>query len=72
MSAVLVDVDKLGPWLDSEGLETGLPITVAAKALAQAESKGLIARDHQRLAPTLIGQRFLNDLLEMFLPNERT
>ena len=63
-------IDGVSPALFQE--RTGLPITVAAKALAQAESKGLIARDHQRLAPTLIGQRFLNDLLEMFLPNERT
>ncbi|MEO6023110.1 MAG: radical SAM family heme chaperone HemW, partial [Burkholderiales bacterium] len=63
-------IDGVSPALFQE--RTGLPITVAARALAQAESKGLIARDHQRLAPTIIGQRFLNDLLEMFLPNEKT
>ena len=47
---------------------TGLPINVVSKALAEAEAKQLIARDHQHLAPTEKGQRFLNDLLEMFLP----
>ena len=48
---------------------TGLPINVVAKTLAQAETKQLIARDHRHLAPTQQGQRFLNDLLEMFLPD---
>ncbi len=49
---------------------TGLPITVVSKVLAQAETKQLITRDHQHLAPTAQGQRFLNDLLEMFLPEK--
>ncbi len=48
---------------------TGLPITAAGKALAQAEEKGLIARDHERICPTERGRRFLNDLLELFLPD---
>ncbi len=47
---------------------TGLPINVVSKTLAEAEAKQFIERDHQHLAPTQIGQRFLNDLLEMFLP----
>ena len=47
---------------------TGLPINVVSKELANAEAKQLIARDHLHLAPTQRGQRFLNDLLEMFLP----
>jgi hypothetical protein len=29
--------------------------------------RGLLIRDHQRIAPTKLGQRFLNDLLEVFL-----
>ena len=49
---------------------TGLPISVVAKTLTRAEEKQLIARDHRHLAPTQKGQRFLNDLLEMFLPDE--
>ena len=49
---------------------TGLPINVIAKPLGQAEEKQLIERDHQHLAPTKKGQRFLNDLLAMFLPDK--
>jgi len=26
-------------------------------------------RDHARIAPTQLGQRFLNDLLQLFLPD---
>ncbi len=48
---------------------TGLPISVVAKTLAHAEEKQLVTRDHLHLAPTQKGQRFLNDLLEMFLPD---
>ena len=47
---------------------TGLPISVAAKPLQEAEQRGLIARDHVRIATTRQGQRFLNDLLQLFLP----
>ena len=49
---------------------TGLPITSVSKPLAIAEIKKLIERDHQQLVPTLLGQRFLNDLLEIFLPEK--
>ena len=50
---------------------TGLPITAAEKPLADAESRGLIVRDHQRIRPTELGRRFLNDLLQMFLPGDK-
>jgi oxygen-independent coproporphyrinogen-3 oxidase len=46
---------------------TGLPITTIAHELALAEEQGLIARDHAHLRPTVRGQRFLNDLLQIFL-----
>ena len=49
---------------------TGLPIAAAEKPLAQAEARGLILRDHERIRPTDLGRRFLNDLLQMFLPEE--
>jgi oxygen-independent coproporphyrinogen-3 oxidase len=35
--------------------------------LEMAESLGLITRDHERVVPTLRGQRFLNELLQLFL-----
>ena len=47
---------------------TGLPVTVVERELAAAEAAGLLARDHLRIRPTARGQRFLNDLLEPFLP----
>jgi oxygen-independent coproporphyrinogen-3 oxidase len=37
------------------------------RALERAERRGLIVRDHARIAPTLRGQRFLNDLLQIFM-----
>jgi putative oxygen-independent coproporphyrinogen III oxidase len=46
---------------------TGLPITAIARELETAEQRGLLARDHTRMRPTLAGQRFLNDLLQIFL-----
>ncbi len=46
---------------------TGLPISTLDKALRQAEAKGLLLRDHLNIAPTQMGQRFLNELLQMFL-----
>ena len=49
----------------------GVPLTVVLKQLAAAEQRGLIERDHQRVAPTPLGRRFLNDLLQIFLPEER-
>jgi oxygen-independent coproporphyrinogen-3 oxidase len=47
---------------------TGLQIALAEKPLREAESRGLIERNHERIAPTELGRRFLNDLLQLFLP----
>ncbi|HSS46219.1 MAG TPA: radical SAM family heme chaperone HemW [Burkholderiales bacterium] len=49
---------------------TGLPITAVQRELDEAERRGLIVCDHRNIAPTLRGQRFLNDLLQIFLPGE--
>jgi oxygen-independent coproporphyrinogen-3 oxidase len=49
---------------------TGLPITVIQTELEEAERRGLIERDYRRIAPTLTGGRFLNDLLQLFLPGK--
>src|SRR5512143_3941081 len=46
---------------------TGLPLIVCAAALEKARAQGLLETDATRLKPTLQGQRFLNDLLELFL-----
>ena len=47
---------------------TGFPMTLVQKPLEEAERRGLIARDHQHIRPTPLGQRFLNDLQAIFLP----
>jgi putative oxygen-independent coproporphyrinogen III oxidase len=50
---------------------TGLQIALAEKPLREAEARGLIVRDHERIRPTELGQRFLNDLLQLFLPGAK-
>jgi oxygen-independent coproporphyrinogen-3 oxidase len=47
---------------------TGLALTSIARPLQAAEEKGLLERDLKRIRPTPKGQRFLNELLELFLP----
>lgn len=49
---------------------TGLPITSIQRQLNEAEQRGLITRDHRHITPTLTGRRFLNDLLQIFLPEK--
>jgi oxygen-independent coproporphyrinogen-3 oxidase len=49
---------------------TGLQLTAALRELDEAERRGLIVRDHTRIAPTALGLRFLNDLLQIFLAPE--
>ena len=49
----------------------GVPLTAVLKQLEQAEQKGLITRDHQRVEPTVLGRRFLNDLLQIFLGDDK-
>ena len=49
---------------------TSLPLLGIRRELEEAERRGLLFRDHQRIAPTKLGQRFLNDLLEIFLVNK--
>ncbi|NMG02779.1 radical SAM family heme chaperone HemW [Azoarcus taiwanensis] len=47
---------------------TGLPLSVIADRIDQAVAAGLLAADPLTLRPTEQGQRFLNDLLALFLP----
>jgi oxygen-independent coproporphyrinogen-3 oxidase len=53
------------------GERTGMSITAISKALDAAEAKGLLTRDFKLIRPTELGQRFLNDLQEMFLAETR-
>lgn len=49
---------------------TGLALNAMEQPLREAVQRGLITRDHVRIAPTKRGQRFLNDLLQLFLPTD--
>jgi coproporphyrinogen III oxidase-like Fe-S oxidoreductase len=50
---------------------TGLQLAAVDRPLAAAEAKGLVERDHVRIRPTPLGRRFLNDLLQLFLPEAK-
>jgi oxygen-independent coproporphyrinogen-3 oxidase len=50
---------------------TGLALAAVERELAAAEKSGLLARDFATIRPTDKGRRFLNDLLEAFLPSAR-
>ena len=49
---------------------TSLPLLLIRRELDEAEKRGLLQRGGQRIAPTELGRRFLNDLLEIFLREE--
>lgn len=46
---------------------TGQSLTAALPMLEEAQRRGLIERDALHIRPTLLGQRFLNELLQLFL-----
>ena len=47
----------------------GLPISVIEKQLKQAEEKEWISWDLKRIKPTETGRQYLNNLLEIFMPD---
>jgi putative oxygen-independent coproporphyrinogen III oxidase len=46
---------------------TSLPLLLIRRELEEAERRGLLLHEGQRIAPTELGRRFLNDLLQIFL-----
>jgi oxygen-independent coproporphyrinogen-3 oxidase len=52
-------------------LHTGLPAHTIAEEVIAAERKGLLDRTSLGWRPSELGQRFLNDLQQMFLPTGR-
>jgi len=58
--------EGFAPTLFAE--RTGLALSQVERPLGAAESRGLIVRDHRRIAPTPLGWRFLSDLQSLFLP----
>ncbi len=48
---------------------TGLPVTAVTRELDRAEAEGLLERTHSHVRPTARGRRFLNELMQRFLPS---
>ncbi len=46
---------------------TGMPWEAISMRLAEASNKGFITQQHQFIQPTLLGRRYLNELLQIFL-----
>ena len=46
---------------------TGLPLASLHEPLLKAQGRGLLAVSGERIAPTALGQRFLNELLQLFM-----
>jgi oxygen-independent coproporphyrinogen-3 oxidase len=49
---------------------TGLPESAIAAQLARGQARGWVERTHERIRATELGQRFLNDVIELFLPDK--
>jgi putative oxygen-independent coproporphyrinogen III oxidase len=47
---------------------TGLPRATLEPALTRCVERGWLVRDDERIVPTPLGRRFLNDVIEAFLP----
>ncbi|MFO1320814.1 MAG: radical SAM family heme chaperone HemW [Burkholderiales bacterium] len=47
---------------------TGLPLPTVRRELEEAERRDWLTRDAMTIRPTALGRRFLNDLLQHFLP----
>jgi oxygen-independent coproporphyrinogen-3 oxidase len=62
----LVDGFPVGLYTE----RTGLPLTTLQHGLERGEKQGLLTRDLKTIRPTERGQRFLNELLALFLPGE--
>lgn len=46
---------------------TGLPLSTLSRVLKDAEGRGLIIQNFKKIIPTRLGQRFLNNLQQLFL-----
>jgi coproporphyrinogen III oxidase-like Fe-S oxidoreductase len=51
---------------------TGMPLSQVELQLQEASRRGLIERSADRIRPTLLGRRFLNDLQMLFLSASKT
>ena len=60
-----------GVGMDGFLARTGLPAAAVAAPLCEARANGWLSDDPARLQATPLGRRFLNDLIEVFLPPGR-
>ena len=56
-----------GVSIDLFQQRTGINIHKLDLAIQKAQNKGLLVIEKNIIKPTLLGQRFLNELLELFL-----
>ena len=65
----MMNVLRLNQGVETElfAAATGAPLATIQPILDQGRNLGLLETDSARLAPTLQGRRFLNDLLELFV-----
>jgi oxygen-independent coproporphyrinogen-3 oxidase len=56
--------------LDLFTQRTGLAVTAITPELDRAEKDGLVERTHAHVRPTPRGRRFLNELMQRFLPSQ--
>jgi putative oxygen-independent coproporphyrinogen III oxidase len=47
---------------------TGLSVDAIEAPICAAQTRGLLEHDHQRICPSPLGRRFLNDLIQLFVP----
>ena len=50
------------------GERAGLPLAALEPGWSQAQARGLLENDPERLQASELGLRFLNDLLQAFIP----
>jgi len=59
---------KQGVHVDDFSARTGLPWQVVESRVQRAVDEGLLEMWHQRLRPTELGWKFVNDIQQIFLP----
>lgn len=67
----MMNVLRLNNGFETELFQrhAGLPISTIEKPLKQAEDKGWISWELKRIKPTDTGRQYLNNLLELFMPD---
>ena len=59
---------KQGVYINDFSARTGLPWELVESRVQKAVDKGLLEVQHERVCPTVLGWKFVNDIQQMFLP----